>query len=94
MVARPFGATSGLAAENSLGAIISVENNEYLQFIHDQLMDVKVRVEFIEHAIEENPQKERNLSTVQLGYKADNIIVAALVVAPVLFWWRSVCCSE
>lgn len=36
---------------------ISYENNEYLQFIHDQLMDVKVRVEFIEHAIEEKQNK-------------------------------------
>ncbi len=62
---------------------ISYENNEYLQFIRDQLMDVKVRVEFIEHAIEESRAKDRNsASGLQLG----NMIVAMLVVAALLYF--------
>lgn len=65
---------------------ISYENNEYLQFIHDQLMDVKVRVEFIEHAIEENKIKERNFADGPTWLQLGNIIVAALVVAALLYF--------
>ena len=65
---------------------IIYENNEYLQFIHDQLMDVKVRVEFIEYAIEENKIKERNFAAGPTWLQLGNIIVAALVVAALLYF--------
>jgi len=65
---------------------ISYENNEYLQFIRDQLMDVKVRVEFIEHAIEESKAKERNMSAGPTWLQLGNMIVAALVVAALLYF--------
>lgn len=65
---------------------ISYENNEYLQFIRDQLMDVKVRVEFIEYAIEENKIKERNFAAGPTWLQLGNIIVAALVVAALLYF--------
>lgn len=65
---------------------ISYENNEYLQFIHDQLMDVKVRVEFIEHAIEESKAKERSMSGGPTWLQLDNMIVAALVVAALFYF--------
>ncbi len=65
---------------------ISYENNEYLQFIRDQLMDVKVRVEFIEHAIEESKAKERNSASGPTWLQLGNMIVAALVVAALLYF--------
>lgn len=65
---------------------ISYENNEYLQFIRDQLMDVKVRVEFIEHAIEESKAKERNSANGPTWLQLGNMIVAALVVAALLYF--------
>ena len=65
---------------------IIYENNEYLQFIRDQLMDVKVRVEFIEYAIEENKIKERNFAAGPTWLQLGNIIVAALVVAALLYF--------
>ncbi len=65
---------------------ISYENNEYLQFIRDQLMDVKVRVEFIEHAIEESKAKERNCANGPTWLQLGNMIVAALVVAALLYF--------
>lgn len=65
---------------------ISYENNEYLQFIRDQLMDVKVRVEFIEHAIEESKIKERSMSAGPTWLQLGNMIVAALVVAALLYF--------
>lgn len=65
---------------------ISYENNEYLQFIRDQLMDVKVRVEFIEHAIEESKAKERSMSAGPTWLQFGNMIVAAMVVAALLYF--------
>ena len=65
---------------------ISYENNEYLQFIRDQLMDVKVRVVFIEHAIEESKAKERNFANSPTWLQLGNMIVAALVVAALLYF--------
>lgn len=65
---------------------ISYENNEYLQFIHDQLMDVKVRVEFIEHAIEDSKAKERSMSGGPTWLQFGNMIVAVLVVVALLYF--------
>ncbi len=65
---------------------ISYENNEYLQFIRDQLMDVKVRVVFIEHAIEESKAKERNFANGPTWLRLGNMIVAALAVAALLYF--------
>ena len=65
---------------------ISYENNEYLQFIRDQLMDVKVRIEFIEHAIEENKAKERSMSAGPTWLQLGNMLVALLVVIALLYF--------